>query len=146
VIVVDTGPLVAAANSNDQYHASCAQFLRSAWAQRIELLVPQTVVAEVCHLLSRDTHGVAAEARFLRLFSRRALTLVCLEPADTDRMAELVEEYADWPLGRTDASVVAIAERLKVQEIATVDDRHFRPIKPRHVQAFTLLPRPLTVS
>jgi predicted nucleic acid-binding protein len=55
-------------------------------------------------------------------------------------MVELVETYADVPLGATDASVVAVAERLGIAEIATLDHRHFRAIRPRHVSAFTLLP------
>jgi uncharacterized protein len=40
-------------------------------------------------------------------------------------MAALVERYADLPLGGVDAAVVAVAERLNVTEIATLDRRHF---------------------
>jgi predicted nucleic acid-binding protein len=50
--------------------------------------------------------------------------------ADYERMAELVELYADWPLGGTDASVIAIAERLGVTKVATLDRRHFGTIQP----------------
>ena len=39
-------------------------------------------------------------------------------------------------------AVAAIAERLGLTEIATLDHRHFTVIRPRHVQAFTLLPGP----
>lgn len=55
-------------------------------------------------------------------------------------MAELAERYADLGLGGTDASVVAIAERLGIDKIATLDRRHFSVVRPRHVEAFTLLP------
>lgn len=55
-------------------------------------------------------------------------------------MAELVTEYADLGLGTTDASVIAIAERLGVSEVATLDHRHFTVVRPRHTRAFTLLP------
>lgn len=55
-------------------------------------------------------------------------------------MADLVDQYADFPLGTTDAAVVALAERLDVDEIATIDHRHFTVVRPRHVKAFTLLP------
>jgi predicted nucleic acid-binding protein len=58
-------------------------------------------------------------------------------------MAELVELYADWPLGGTDASVIAIAERLGVTKVATLDRRHFAAVRPRHIEAFTLLPETL---
>jgi uncharacterized protein len=43
-------------------------------------------------------------------------------------------------LGTVDASVVAAAERLGIAEVATVDRRHFGVIRPRHTEAFTLLP------
>jgi hypothetical protein len=36
--------------------------------------------------------------------------------------------------------VVAVAERLGVQEIATLDPRHFRVVRPRHTEAFKILP------
>ncbi|WP_275669516.1 hypothetical protein [Glycomyces paridis] len=39
-----------------------------------------------------------------------------------------------------DASVVALAERLRIREVATIDHRHFNIVRPAHVDAFTLLP------
>jgi predicted nucleic acid-binding protein len=48
--------------------------------------------------------------------------------------------YADFPLGTTDASVIAVAERLGATEIATLDHRHFRAVRPTHIASFTLLP------
>jgi uncharacterized protein len=68
------------------------------------------------------------------------LTCVDLVPEDFARMAELVQTYADFPLGTTDAAGVALAERLGLGEIATLDHRHFRVVRPRHVHAFELLP------
>ena len=38
------------------------------------------------------------------------------------------------------ASVVTLAEQLEIGEIATLDRRHFSVVRPRHVDAFTLLP------
>jgi predicted nucleic acid-binding protein len=55
-------------------------------------------------------------------------------------MAELVRKYADLPLGAVDASVVAIAERLGVREIATLDRRHFSVARPRHAEVFSIVP------
>ena len=63
-----------------------------------------------------------------------------LTAEDLDRCADLVEQYADLPLGGTDASIIALAERLQIVEIATLDHRHFRVVRPRHIAAFTLLP------
>ena len=62
---------------------------------------------------------------------------------DYARVADLIERYDDLPLGTTDASVVAVAERLGVREIATLVRRHFTAVRPSHVAAFTLLPESL---
>jgi predicted nucleic acid-binding protein len=59
---------------------------------------------------------------------------------DLNRMATLVQIYGDLPLGTVDASLVAMAERLNITEIATLDRRHFTVVKPQHVDAFTLIP------
>lgn len=40
----------------------------------------------------------------------------------------------------TRADVARLAERLGVDEIATLDKRHFRVVRPRHVDAFVLMP------
>jgi predicted nucleic acid-binding protein len=80
------------------------------------------------------------EAAFLRSFRGGVFTLVAVVLADLERMAELVEQYADLPLGGVDAAVVAIAERMKITDVATLDRRHFSIVRPRHTKAFTLLP------
>ena len=36
--------------------------------------------------------------------------------------------------------MVAVAERLGAEEIATLDRRHFSAVRPAHVPAFTVLP------
>jgi len=63
-----------------------------------------------------------------------------LTDADLARMAELTETYVDLPLGGTDASVIAVAERLAFEAVATLDRRHFSVVRPRHVEFLTLLP------
>lgn len=55
-------------------------------------------------------------------------------------MADLVDTYADFPLGTTDAAIIAVAERLGVTEVATLDRRHFHAVRLRHVDALSLLP------
>jgi predicted nucleic acid-binding protein len=57
------------------------------------------------------------------------------------RMARLVRQYADLGLGASDASTVALAERLGLVEVATLDRRHFTVIRPEHCSAFSLLPK-----
>ncbi|MEU9358018.1 PIN domain-containing protein [Streptomyces sp. NPDC048301] len=80
------------------------------------------------------------EAAFLGEVARGTFELVHLTPADLTRMGELILQYADFPLGGVDASVIAVAERFGVDRVATLDRRHFSVVKPAHVPALTLLP------
>ena len=52
----------------------------------------------------------------------------------------LVRQYRDLPLGLVDAAVAATAERLGIDRVLTVDQRHFRTVKPRGFDHFQLLP------
>jgi uncharacterized protein len=97
------------------------------------------VVAEVAHLIGTRL-GWEAEVRFLGDLASGDFVLEPLHPADIVRVAELVARYRDLPLGTVDSSVVAAAERLGVDEIATTDRRHFGVVRPRHLEAFALLP------
>lgn len=44
----------------------------------------------------------------------------------------------DVPLGIVGASVVATCERLGVEDLATLDRRHFSVVRPRHREALRL--------
>ncbi len=136
MILVDTNVLVAAARTADTNHDAAARLLETLDEP---LLVPPTVLAEVCYLLN-EWGGPGVEVRFLRDIRPGGLQLAELTTADVARMADMVERYADLRLGGTDASLVAIAERLRIDRIATFDRRHFTVVRPAHVAAFTLLP------
>jgi hypothetical protein len=125
--------------SNDADHKACVELFTALHAARRELLVPATVVAEVGYLLAREA-GVRVESLFLRSLADGGFTPVDLSNADYARMADLVTAYESLPLGTTDASVVAIAERLGLTDVATLDRRHFTVVRPKHADALTLLP------
>lgn len=136
MIVCDTGPLVAVLNKVDDSHSRCLDLLER---HSGPLVIPGPVLSEVCYFLETRV-GPAAEAAFLRSVAAGELELVAVTSADLERMAELVTQYADFPLGAVDASVIALAERLGAHEVATLDRRHFAAVRPKHVPAFTLLP------
>jgi predicted nucleic acid-binding protein len=50
-----------------------------------------------------------------------------------------VTTYRDLGLGTTDATVIALCERLELTGVATLDRRHFSVVRPRHVDALVLL-------
>jgi predicted nucleic acid-binding protein len=102
-------------------------------------VVPQLVVGETAYVVGR-IGGTDAEARLLRELEASSLAFEPFRPGDLDRVAELIETYADLRLGTVDASVIAIAERLGATTIATLDRRHFTVVRPRHIDAFELVP------
>lgn len=132
--VVDSGPLYAAADADDRDHeASLGALSRP----DLRLVVPALAVAEATYFVGQRL-GAAAESAFLRGVG----TLDVEGPTSEDfvRMADLVEEYADFPLGGTDASVIALAERLDAPAVLTLDRRHFAAVRPHHRTTFELLP------
>lgn len=66
--------------------------------------------------------------------------IVDLIAQDARRAATSVRGYADMLLGTTDATVIALAERLGITEVAALDRRHFTVVRPVHTDALTLLP------
>ena len=103
------------------------------------LYVPQTVVAEVAYFISRSLDA-EVESSFLQDLALGSFLPTAVDPSEWERIAELVWTYRDMPLGTTDASIVAIAERLGVTQIATLDHRHFGAVQPAHCESFELLP------
>ncbi len=136
MLIVDAGPLYAAAASRDVNHARAVELLRKAPRP---VLVPALVVTEVAYLLA-DRIGPHAELAFARSIAAGELVVEPVLDTEWPRVEELVEQYEDLPLGIADASLVALAERHGAGAIATFDHRHFATVKPRHVNAFDLLP------
>ena len=139
MILVDTNVLYALADRRDKHHARCAD-----WLQRTPdvLMVPATVLAETCYLIDK-TLGPEAEAAFLDSVGtgpEYTFQLVELVVSDLRRMSALVRQYADLRLGGTDASVVAVCERLGIRTVATVNLRDFATVRPRHTPAFIIVP------
>lgn len=135
MIICDTGPLLAAANEEDSEHTACLATLNNETGL---LIIPATIVTEVCFMLAKL--GPQAEADFLRSLAAEELHVESLTSSDYARMADLVVQYGKFPLGAADASVIAVAERLGVTKVATLDHRHFRQVTPNHAVALELVP------
>lgn len=103
------------------------------------MFLPDLVLTEAVQLIVSRI-GDAAESHFIRGIAASGVVVVHTEHEDLVRVAELLETYADLRIGTVDASVIAIAERLGVTTIATLDHRHFAPVRPRHVERFELVP------
>jgi len=133
-VLVDTGVLYAVADRDDAWHKRALAFLENTSEL---LLVPVTVIPEVTYLL-RARLGERAERAFVVSLAAGELGIEPLTGTDLTRCAAIMGSHPD--VGFVDASLVAIAERLKVTTIATTDRRHFGQIRPKHCAAFALVP------
>ena len=136
MLIVDAGPLYAAAATADRNHRRSLELLTSAESP---LIVPALVVTEVCYLLGNRI-GAHAEVAFARSIAAGELLVEPVLDSDWARIAELTAQYEDLPLGVVDASIVAVAERHTATTIATLDHRHFSVVRPAHAAGFTLVP------
>jgi predicted nucleic acid-binding protein len=136
VLILDTGPLLAALDAADPDHVRCASLLTESAE---DLVVPTLVLAEVDYWCGRR---LPPEAWLIFLDDVLA-GAYRLEPptvGDLARCRELQDGYRDLSLGVVDASIVALAERFRESKVATLDQRHFRTVRPLHVAALEILP------
>jgi predicted nucleic acid-binding protein len=133
-MLFDTGVLYAAMDTSDAHHAGAIALIDAG----APVLVPAPVLVELDWLGS--SRGVPATKALLTGITEGSIQVVDLVMADYERARELCSTYADLPLGLVDAAVVAVAERLDHDTIATTDRRHFTVVRPAHVEAFTLVP------
>jgi uncharacterized protein len=135
-LVLDTGPLYAALDRRDAAHARSRALL-----ERVQepLVVPSPVLVEVDYWV-RKWLGPGTFVAFLADVEVGGYRVEDLLPDDYRRVRELCDRYADADIGFVDAAVLAIVERLNEPKLATLDHRHFGMLRPRHVDALTLLP------
>jgi predicted nucleic acid-binding protein len=135
-LICDTGPLLAALDAADPDHARCASLVVD---RDEDLLVPCLVLAELDYWCARRL-SPDAWLTFLDDVEGGVYLIEAPSARDLTRCRELQATYADLPLGVVDASIVALAERLGEATIATLDQRHFRAVRPAHAPAFEIVP------
>ena len=136
MIVVDTSVILAYMNSADEHHERVRNWLLEA---DDDLVTTPLIVAEADHLVA--TRGGRAAASALRADLAAGAYVVDWWPQAITTAVRVADRYADMPLGLADASLVALAERHETVDVATLDERHFRAVRPLAAgAAFRLLP------
>ncbi|OGC02500.1 pilus assembly protein [candidate division KSB1 bacterium RBG_16_48_16] len=130
VTLIDSGPLVALFDKDDDYHEQAKAFLKEF---KGKLLTTTAVLTEVCYLLD---FSIRAQIDFLTWVKNGAVQLEELTSLDLERIIELTQKYADLPMDFADSTLVAIGERLNVSQIASVD-KDFYIYRFRQKKAFT---------
>lgn len=102
-------------------------------------MIPAPVLVELDYFLTRRW-GPGPMNQVLDDVRTGAFEIEPLISEDYERVSDLITTYADLGVGFVDAAVLAVVERLREPKLATLDRRHLAAMRPRHVQALTLLP------
>lgn len=135
-VVLDTSVLLALLNRRDPAHEWCVRW----WAaEQPTVRTTPLVLAEADHLLAVRAGTAGTQA--LRAALAAGEVKESWWDGASSACASVAERYAGLSLGLTDASLVVLARREGTQRLATLDERHFRVVRPLDgAAAFTLLP------
>ena len=121
MIVADTGAILALIDTDDRHHLA----LRASHdAQPDEWVLPWAILPEVDYLVMTQL-GAKAQDAFFTDVAEGAYQVEYGKDQDMLRAQEISRKYRSLRLGLVDATVMAIAERLRAHAIATLDLRHF---------------------
>ena len=101
-----------------------------------DLVTTWPVLSEAFYFLDRPLH----RALLWDTVMNGGVQLADISPREFSRIRTLMDQYADLPMDFADASLVALAERLKVRRVFTLDRRDFHVYRPRHVRSFEVFP------
>lgn len=123
-VIADTGGLYAAYDRDDAFHHDVCDVL----ADDTELVIPPLVLAELDYLVAVRL-GEAARAEITAELAEAAVVAEFTQQMFISA-AEIASAYGEIGLGLTDASVAVTAYTYRTREILTVDQRHFRALRP----------------
>jgi predicted nucleic acid-binding protein len=136
-LLLDSGFLYATVDKGDTNHQRVQTVLLT--LSPTDLILPTIVLVEVSYLLQKR-HGHRAVRQFVKRIADSPILFEALTQTDLKRVYELLNIYADAKLDFVDVAITALAERLNIRQILTVDERDFRLIKPAHCAYFEILP------
>lgn len=134
--ILDTSFLFALTDQGDRNHQ---RVLAVAQSVNEPLVLPVVVLPEVCYLIASRL-GHKAMRRFVSSVTPETIQVKSATTEDLVRVHQILEQYADNQLDFTDAAIVAIAERLNITRVYTLDHRDFSIVRPSHCDYFELLP------
>lgn len=133
--LVDAGPLIAIIDRNDDDHEPCVQALSRLTAP---LVTTWPAFTEAMYLLG-DRVGWMGQERLWQLAVRGDLNLAATGEQELERVRDLMERYRDLPMDLADATLVALAESLRLRRIFTLDS-DFRVYRMNGRRAFEIVP------
>jgi predicted nucleic acid-binding protein len=136
-VIIDTSFLFALTDRADRNHSHVLAVAQSTSSET--LLLPSVVIPEVCYLIASRL-GHHAMRKFLANLVISGIQVEQLTSVDLERVNQILEQYADSQLDFVDAAIFAIAERLNITRVLTLDRRDFSIMRPKHCAYFEILP------
>jgi predicted nucleic acid-binding protein len=136
LILVDTSGILSALFPDQNRHHECAEALLSAPPPRI---ISPFVLAEADYLIQKYG-GIDAEILFLAEIGRRAYELAAFDEDDVEDARQIINKYRTLGVGLADASIAVLSKRYDTFDVLTLDERHFRAIRPAPRKNFRILP------
>ena len=134
-VILDTSAVIGLMDKNYKKHA----ILKKIFIEKEDLFIlPSTAIGEICYMLN-SRFGSKIELAFLYEIIKASFQLELLKDMDIIRIIEILKKYDTLNIGYVDASIIAIAERLKVNKILTLDRKHFEIVAPRGFDCFDIL-------
>lgn len=135
MIIVDTGAMLALLDASEDHH----RVLRAIYEENPDgWIVPWAILPEVDYLTARHLGAKAREA-FMADLADNGFSVEWGRDEDLASAHRIHVRHRSLQLGLVDALVIATAERLKAEAIATLDLRHFGAVAIKG--APRLLPR-----
>ena len=132
MIIADTGFWLALSDTKDRYHKAANHAFQT---YDEPLMTTWPVMTETCYLLL-DRKGVQAQVKFISNYHQGLFNVFELTPEHGQKMAQLMQKYANLPMDLADASLVILAEHLGHGRIFSVDQRDFNTYRWKNIQPF----------
>jgi predicted nucleic acid-binding protein len=125
VILADTSAIIALMDGREAHHAQMLELYDETAG---EWVLPAIILPEVDYHIAKRL-GEPTQIAFVRDLAEARYAVEWGGGRDMVRARELLERYRSLRMGLVDALVIAVAERLHVRAIATLDVRHFGAVK-----------------
>jgi len=118
-VIVDTGPIVALFDKDDNYHKNAITFFKE-FQDRLFTTWP--VITEVSYMLNFNVNVQCAFFEWIRL---HAISIYEIRPNQVQDIIDYMSRYSNVPMDLADASLLLLAEEKEITDIITFDSDYY---------------------
>jgi len=134
--IIDTSAIISLVDRSSEHHHSLADIINK---DDYRLIIPSPVIPEACYMLNKK-FGISVEIKFIEEIISVNFHIEIIKFLDLARIVEILKKYNNLDIGYVDGAIVAIAERLKINRIFTLDRKHFNSLIPLGFDYFEIYP------